>query len=203
MLFMKHAALLLTTTLFLSACGSTGINLATYRDSSVATPQQFTMCHGQGCTTQTRTGFTKGEWAKISALFKPKAKNAGAEREQIKKAIAMMERFTGARVGTKVDKAEAKAPKSDIFQMDCIDETANTTQYLELLARSGHLKWHRVTAPVHRGYFVDGAWPHNTATITDQKSGGTYVVDSFYFDNGHTPVIIPAKDWLAGWKPKR
>jgi hypothetical protein len=184
----------------LSACGNTGINLSAYRESS-STPDRFIQCHGQGCTTRSRTGFTSAEWKRVKAQMTPPAKNAEAERVKIAKTIAMMERLVGAHTGTQVDRAEAKAPKSDIFQMDCIDETANTAQYLKFLETAGLFTFHRVSDPVHRGFFINGMWPHNTASIQEKKSGVIYVVDAFYQDNGKPPAMIPKEIWVAGWRP--
>ena len=28
-----------------------------------------------------------------------------------------------------------------------------------------------------------------------------YAVDSSFYDNGAEPVILPLKEWLAGWEP--
>ncbi len=194
-------SLCLGTSLFLlSACGNTGINLSSYRYES-ATPESFVQCHGQGCTTRSRTGLTSAEWKRVKAQMTPPAKNAQAERMKIAKTIALMEKMVGAHTGTQADRAEAKAPKSDIFQMDCIDETANTTLYLEFLETADLLKFHRVSDPVHRGFFINGMWPHNTASIQEKKSGTIYVVDAFYQDNGKPPAIIPKDIWVAGWRP--
>lgn len=192
---------LIILSLICVACGSTGINLYPYTDHG-ATREQFRLCHGQGCTERTAAGFTNSEWKKISAIFKPSPKSSKVERERIAKAIAMMEQISGKKTGTAADKGEAKAPKSDTYQMDCIDETVNTNLYLNFLSRAGLLKYHTPARHIHRGYFVDGTWPHNTATIKEIKSGTVYVVDAFYRDNGQVPYILPAHEWLKGWRPE-
>jgi hypothetical protein len=191
---------IITLSLICAGCGSTGINLYPYTDAG-ATREQFRLCHGQGCTERTWAGFTDSEWKKITSIFKPSPKSPKIERERIAKAIALMEHISGKKTGTAADKGEAKAPKSDKYQMDCIDETVNTNLYLNLLSEVGLLKYHTPARHIHRGYFVDGTWPHNTATIKEIKSGTVYVVDAFYFDNGQKPSILPASEWLAGWRP--
>ena len=43
--------------------------------------------------------------------------------------------------------------------------------------------------------------PHNTAVIIEKISGDEFVVDSWFFDNGTPPVIVPLESWLAGYDP--
>lgn len=188
--------------LCLSACGSTGMNLYHYQDPA-ATPQDFTVCHGYGCTHRTYADFSDKEWRAITALFKKKPKDAAAERVQIGKAIAMMEKYAGAATGTSGDLGEARTRKEDQNQMDCIDETVNTSLYLKFLDSADLFTYHRVTTPRHRGYFIDGAWPHNTAAVRENASGDIWVVDSYYFANGHGPSIVRLDEWFAGWTPPK
>lgn len=196
---MKKYALL-TSVLALAACGSTGMNLNSYHDKD-ATREKFYVCHGYGCMYKTWAGFSEKEWAQISGLFKKKPKNAAAERAQIGKAIAMMEKYAGARSATSGDLGEARTRIEDDNQMDCIDETINTSLYLQFLDKAEFFHFHRYTQPAHRGYFIDGSWPHNTAAVRENASGNVWVVDSYYFANGHIPSIVPLTDWSRGWTP--
>lgn len=160
------------------------------------------ICHGYSCTHKSKGGFSKPEWEKIAAIFrKNPAKDSAGERSKIGKAIAMMERYSGAKTGTDDDDAEAVGIKRNIHQLDCIDETVNTTIYINLLQKAGLLKFHEMAEPTHRGYLIDGKWPHNTAVIREAGNGNPYVVDSFYRKNGEEPHIMPRAVWLAGWKP--
>lgn len=195
---MKYAALLFPL-LLLSAC-ATGISIQKYNDLP-ASPDSFMLCHGYSCTHQSKAGFSAAEWRKVGAIFKTPAKNAAAERARIAAAIAMMERFSGAKTGTDIDDAEAVGLKTGPKQMDCIDETVNTTHYIGFLQKEGWLAFHAGTEPTHRGYIVDGTWPHNTAVIREIETGALWAVDSFYRKNGEEPYIVPRAAWLAGWKP--
>lgn len=196
---MKKSGCLLAV-LFLCGC-ATGISTTKYNDLP-ATPDRFSICHGYSCTHKSEAGFSKTEWAAIAAIFKKApAHTASAERVKIGKALALMERYTGQKTGTSEDLPMAKTIKESAHQMDCIDETVNTTQYLDLLQQKSLLKFHQKTEPTHRGYFIDGSWPHNTAVIREKPSGALWVVDSFYRANGQEPYILPRSDWLAGWKP--
>lgn len=183
----------------LGAC-STGIPLEKYAPQKQAR-NDFTFCYGYSCKLRQQTGFTDKDWKQVEKIFRSKeAKNAAAEREKIAQSIALMERIIGAKTGTSHDFPEARGIKEDPAQMDCIDETMNTSRYLEFLEEGGLLQFHKRWRPIHRGYFING-WPHNTATIIENETGQRYAVDSFYRANGQEPYILRAEDWLAGWKP--
>lgn len=196
---MKYPLSLLPV-LFLGAC-ATGLPIQNYNTDPVA-KEQFTLCHGYSCTQKSAAGFSEKEWTAIAAIFTKKpAKTAEAERSKIGLAIARMEQYSGPKTGTDRDLPMAKGRKEDIWQLDCIDETINTTHYLRMLHKDGLLKFHTPTEPTHRGYILDGRWPHNTAVVRETESGALWAVDSFYRANGEEPYILPRADWLAGWKP--
>lgn len=113
----------------------------------------------------------------------------------------MMEGFVGAKTGTNQDMIEASRFKENQYQLDCIDETVNTSQYITMLHHAKLLRYYELAEPTHRGYFIDGRWPHNTAVIKDVSSDELWVVDSFYRGNGEPPYIVPREDWLNGWRP--
>lgn len=200
---MKHRARIVGTVFFtalLAGC-ATGIDTQKYNARST-TPESFTICHGYSCTHKSKAGFGKKEWNRIAAIFKKQpARNAKEERSKIAKAIALMEGITGAKTGTSVDMGQAVSFKENIYQLDCIDETVNTSQYIAMLQHAGLLKFYEGALPTHRGYFIDGRWPHNTAVIKGIKSGDLWAVDSFYRANGQEPYIVPRADWLSGWRP--
>lgn len=181
----------------LGAC-ATGINPDKY-NAEKTTRESFKLCHGYSCTYKSAAGFSDDEWKRIVKIFP--AKTAEEERSKIGRAIAMMEGFSGAKTGTSADLPMAVSFKENNYQLDCIDETVNTTHYIEFLQGAGLLKFHEITEPTHRGYFIDGRWPHNTAVVREKDSGMLFVVDSFYRANGEEPYILPRQDWLAGWKP--
>ena len=87
-------------------------------------------------------------------------------------------------------------------QLDCIDETSNTTTVLELLDRAGLLVWHEVRGPMSRFFVYDG-WPHTTAVIVETATGEAYAVDSWFHDNGQPAEVVPLEQWVAGWGPEQ
>ena len=194
------ALFIFVSVILLSGC-ATGIDPDKYNPDPVS-PKEFTQCHGYSCTQKSPTGFTDKEWASIQAVFKINAaKDAAEERSKIAAAIAKMERIIGSKTGTSEDLRMAVTFKENLNQLDCIDETVNTTHYLQMLQDAGLLKFHEPALPTHRGYFIDGRWPHNTAVIRQKEGNVLYVVDSFYRANGEEPYILLRKDWLAGWRP--
>ncbi len=198
---LKGAVFLFSCLLF-SSCSIGPLDPAQYSMSYVDVPEKFKICHGYGCVLRSNSFFSKYQWQNIASFFTPQTTDPVSERQQIAKAIALMETYSGLITGTHTDVAGAGFKMIDNKQMDCIDETLNTNQYLYFLKNNNLLVWHDVAKPIRRGYFVDGKWPHNTATVRELESGAIYTIDSWFFKNGEEPWIIPAKQWLAGSHPQ-
>ena len=162
-------------------------------------PSDFTICHGGTCEEVEHVVLAEQQWQQIRRLFNDNS-SAREERENIKRAIALLERIVGQLTDTYNDKAENKTDYETNHYMDCIDESTNTTIYLMLLVRDGLLTWHTVEDRGNRGYFFNG-WPHTTAVIKEKQTGQRYAVDSWFRDNGLQPYIIPFTKWKAGWRP--
>jgi hypothetical protein len=194
--------LLFCCLLVLSACaGGQGMSMAPYEYAD-ANPHNFVLCHGFGCSSKTRVELTKAEWKAVSAPLRRKAKTAVAERQNIAKAIGLMEKHVTVASGLKADSGQARTFEKDQAQMDCIDEAINTTHYLEFFAAQDLFKFHRVHEPVHRGYFINGVYPHNSAAVEETMTGQVYVIDSYYFDAGTPASVVPLNVWLAEWRPE-
>ena len=80
-------------------------------------------------------------------------------------------------------------------QMDCLDETANTTSLLVELDTRGLLAHHHVARPESRGFFFDGRYPHFTAVIVEGKAGIEWAVDPWRHAPGQRPDILPLSQW--------
>jgi hypothetical protein len=157
----------------------------------------LSVCYGHGCSQTTEVTLDESEFSSVRELFLD-VKHAAHEREQIASAIAMLEILAGAKTRTSTDRAGTGLAWPG--QMDCIDESANTTAYLALFAREGLLRWHAVEANATRGWLLFG-WPHTTAVIREVASGERFAVDSWFFDNGAAPAIVPLTLWRSGWTP--
>jgi len=165
-------------------------------------PGHFTICHGNTCRLISSVSLDAAQWRAVIAEFRPRPDDAGREREAIRRAVALLERFSGAQTGTAADLGRNAAGRGLAGQMDCIDEAANTTVYLSLLRDAGLLRFHQVEYRTNRGVFAfTGGIPHATAVIRDRDSGQRYAVDSWFLDNGEPPFIVPMADWRAGWEP--
>jgi hypothetical protein len=188
--------------LLLAGCATTATPQSYFARNDIPQPsiEKFPHCRGYGCHTIEPITLNKNEWAKIKKLFP--AKSASKEREQIAKAIGLFERMVGPITRTDEDLAGTYIHPGP-YQLDCVDESTNTTVYLNLLDQQGGLKFHDVTAPQTRVPFGVGIFAaHRTAVIRDKKTGIAYAVDSWFRDNGKDADIIPVSIWKQHWHPK-
>lgn len=196
---MKNIIVALLCSIAVSGC-ATGIQVKKYNPGE-AKKEAFKQCRGFGCSYLHETRFTDAEWKKVAAIFKNKpARTAKEERSKIASAIGLMERIIGKKTGADADLAEANMTTKTPYQLDCIDETTNTTHYLLFLQDAGLLKFHKEGNPIHRGYFING-WPHNTATIKELSNNQQWAVDSYFSAAGEEPFIVRRDSWLSYWHP--
>lgn len=154
----------------------------------------FPVCYGHECSRQQFVRLNDQQWQVIRALFLPAAASATEERGMIRRAIAQMEDFAGVLAGTSGDRGGNVAGAGMPGQMDCIDESVNTTTYLTLLQQDGLLRWHEVQERVRRSKWVlDVHW---TAVMHETAGGQSYAVDAWFLDNGEPPYIQRLEDWL-------
>lgn len=158
-------------------------------------PGEFVHCFDFGCKSRRGMDFSADQWQHLGDLFTRPARDAAEEKQRIRTAIALMERFAGALTGTDADRG-GNYPGVDLpRQQDCIDESTNTLQYLNALERRGWLTFHRVDLKQRRiVWFID----HWTATIREIASGERYAVDSWFRDNGEPPYLQRLEDWKRG-----
>ena len=150
-------------------------------------------CSDFGCKTKTPLTFSPQQWQRLNAIFARPALSAWLEKQQIRQAIALMEQYSGEVSGTHHDRG-GNYPGADLpHQMDCIDESTNTFQYLVALEELQLLKHHRVDQKYRRIIFIFSHW---TAAITEIGSERKFAVDSWYRDNGELPYIQSLEDWM-------
>ena len=167
------------------------------------TRDQVPVCYNHGCESVARVDLNDKLWQQVSRHFSPKAEDAKTELEQIRRAIAEMERITGELAGTSGDRSGDLAGIGTLSpQLDCIDESTNTTVYLTLFAQEDLLHWHSVEPTAHRGYLFFGGWPHYTAVVRDKISGQHWVIDSWFGNNGDPPDVLDLETWKDGWAPE-
>lgn len=165
------------------------------------TQSHFDICWGGGCAHHMATLLTEQEWAEVSQYFSSWPTSAQEEREAIALALGAMERVIGPKTGTLLDKAGTFGNAQYPGQLDCNDESINTTTYLKLFTHAHLLQFHQVMDIKTRRYFLNG-WPHTTAVIQEIATGERFAVDSWFHDNGEPAEIVPLTRWLDGWRPE-
>ena len=173
-----------------------------FRSEVIGEPlrERFSVCFDHSCRTIVTRAFSSPEWRRIAAALQPPAPDAAGERVAIARTLALMEQIIGVKTGTSGDRGGNLAGFGRQGQMDCIDESYNTTTYLKLLQQDGLLNFHKVMERSTRfGLFA--GMPHTTAVIRDVARRQDYAVDSWFFDNGEPPVILELDVWKTGWRP--
>lgn len=162
--------------------------------------EAFAVCHGYGCWKSRFAGLTRSQWQAVGAIFDPAPRDADEERARVRLAIGLIERSVGEALGTSSDKPRTPAAFDDPSQLDCVDESINTTTYLHLLARNGLLRWHRVGEPASRHAFL-AFGIHFTAVLVESATRNAYAVDSWFHANGEPAEVVELDRWRAGWEP--
>ena len=175
----------------LASLAAMALSLGLAAPPAVADPY-FVHCYDFRCNSRQEVRFDAAHWARLRALFAPAPADAAAERQAIRRAIAMMERFSGAIAGTAVDKGGNAQDYELPRQQDCIDESTNTWQYLVALDELGLLRYHAADLKYRRIVWFTTHW---TAAVIERASGERFAVDSWYRDNGELPLIQPLDDW--------
>ena len=157
----------------------------------------FEVCYDFGCRNQNEVVLDESEWQSVASIVD--AGDAAEERQQIKRAIARMESLVGHHTPTHKDLAmnlpvTDGVDNADLFpgQLDCIDESINTTRYLQLMASHGLLQFHSVLNRAYRRSFITQHW---AAKIEDVQTGRQYVIDSWFEKNGEPPVLVSSERW--------
>lgn len=151
------------------------------------------VCYNFGCATRQVIRIGPEEWREVAGWFQPAPRDAAAEREAVRRAIGWLEVVVGRHTPTHLDKARNDLlPSQADGQQDCVDESLNTTTYLRLLQAQGLLRWHRVVERAYRRAILDQHW---AGQLEEIATGERYVVDSWFSDNGHLPLVQPTRQW--------
>lgn len=165
-------------------------------------PSAFGYCRDHSCNRVVRLAFTETAWAETVEPLRSPSASAAEERERLKQVVGAFERRAARLAGTSGDRGGTMSAYGADGQLDCVDETANTTVLLLMLQRAGLLRWHQAAAPAGRGNLVDGLMPHRTAAILEPATGAEWAVDSWFHDNGVEPEVVTMALWLSGWSPE-
>jgi hypothetical protein len=192
----------LSVALTVSACAENANNLQTHYLDQYAnanpTLTDLTVCHGFYCAERTPATIRDDQWRRVTAVFKPRAKNARQERQQIARGVALIESIVGPQTGTNAHQWTHKnmyvLPNAgDLTQLDCIDTSVNTWTYMTLMERSGLFAFHKV-APLSYA-------PLRNTAVLHEINGGYFAIDASLVDIGVPPPIMPLATWLGSWPP--
>jgi hypothetical protein len=198
----------LALALAVAACAQNPHHLNTHYLDKFAptnpTPAHFTVCHGFNCVEQKQVSLSDDQWRRVAAVFKPRAKNAQLERQQIARAIALVETFVGPQAGIAAKQWTHKnllvwPNLGDLSQIDCVDASVNTWTYMTMMERAGMFQFHKVAQLSYAGSFTDPDL-RNTAVL-QQIDGGYFAVDASLVDHGTPPLVMPLAVWLDTWPP--
>ncbi|WP_417670445.1 hypothetical protein [Roseibium sp.] len=192
---------LLALGLVLSACASQANGDASgwYDGNGGLAPKanRIYVCHGFGCAYKTPVDFSASDLKRLQRILGKGSSSPAAERRAIAKAVAWQEKRVSAPVGSAKDVGGFDMHNAGVRgQMDCIDESTNTNSLLLVAQKNGYLKHHSASSPVARGFFLDGRYPHATATVREKRTGTVYAVDSWPLANGHPPRISELSVWM-------
>jgi len=158
---------------------------------------QFEVCYDFGCRTKAEINLSNEEWQSVQEIFT--ADNPIDERKQMKLAVARMEVLAGQYSPIHQDLAmnmpvlqSAADALNYSGQLDCIDESINTTLFLQMFSDHGWLQFHSVLDRAYRRSFITQHW---AAQVEDRLSGERYVIDSWFDENGALPVLVSSKRW--------
>lgn len=169
-------------------------------DPSRAAGDSLDICFQNGCAATAVVTLDDAILAELGGIFAG-ADDGPRERAAIARGIAALERYVGRRTGTDRDLGGTIAGAFRRGQMDCIDESTNTTRYLRLFAGRGWLRRHEVATPATRLPIPLGWWPHTTAVIRERATATSFAVDSWFEANGRPPHIVELGVWRRGWRP--
>jgi len=164
--------------------------------------RRFTYCNGFGCGSQFGMVFTPAEWDEIGRYFIG-TRDAADERERIARAMSRFEQIAGPKAGSEDDVGGTGMFDPGGGQLDCYAEASNTSVALQMMQRSGFLKFHVVDRVTMRGVpFGTLGLVHATATIKEISDGHLWVVDTWFFDNGGPTFVVDRDEWRGGWHPE-
>ncbi|WP_210485192.1 hypothetical protein [Microvirga antarctica] len=153
-------------------------------------------CHGYGCSRRLAVSLDGNVMPRAAALLKSGRASPEAERRALSEIVKVYTGQLAHDLGGEPDTPGSPPQMSGHYgQMDCIDETANTTSLLVELDSRGLLAYHHVERPQSRGLFIDGRYPHVTAVITENRDGTEWAVDPWRHAPGEKPDILPLSQW--------
>lgn len=152
-------------------------------------------CSGYGCIYTGQFSVSLKERAKLQKIMAGQT-TAADERRAIGVAIQKMEQIAKAKLRYQSDIGKAfQVNAGKRGQMDCVDESLNTTEYLFYLQGQGLLRFHKTRKHyAERGLLINGAYPHKSAVVVE-NNGSAWTIDSWPNDHAGAPQIMKLSVW--------
>lgn len=166
--------------------------------------ERLSVCFNYGCHSQVEVVYSDTQLHELAGMLLGSADAVG-ERQAISVAVGRMLGWAGTQSPIGADRGGNYSDAAVYGMMDCIDHSTTTTRLLKLMDKRGWLRYHRVLDPESRRRFL--VFEHYSAQIEEnaenlptmtESGSGRFVVDSWFFDNGHPAVVLPLASWLAG-----
>jgi len=163
-------------------------------DSSETNPKDIPVCYNFGCAVKKHISLTTAEWTAVALIFQPQTESAEIERMRVGKAIAKLEQLAGTYTPIHRDIGYNLGEGATFpGQLDCIDESINTTTFLHLLEDHNLLKHHKVVDRAYRQAIFNQHW---SGQLEELSTNERFVFDTWFRHNGELPIIQKTNDWL-------
>ncbi len=175
-----------------------------YCSLAAGSVERVTVCFNYGCLSQAEVEFADDQLKALQTLLE-RATSPAEERQALGEAVGLLLGWAGQQSPIGADRGGNYADNAVYGRMDCIDHSKTTTRLLLLIEKRGWLRFHRVLEPALRVRFL--LFQHYSAQIEEigpSETGampGRFVVDSWFFDNGHPAAVMPLAAWMAGEGP--
>ena len=175
--------------------------------------ERVSVCYNYGCLAQSVVEISDERLAEVGRLLH-ETTDAEGERAAIARIVGRMLGWAAEQTPIGADRGGNYADEGVYGRMDCIDHSTTTTRLLRMIEAKGMLRFHHVLDPVLRRRFL--LFEHYSALIEERKPGASdcgcdgetepdpsaqFVVDSWFFDNGHPAVVMPLARWKSGESP--
>jgi hypothetical protein len=169
--------------------------------------EAIAICFDYGCLHEEAAIFSDAQLEQIRQML---AVSSSPEQERAIVALAVGKLYAWAGKQTPIwaDRGGNYHDDEVPGRMDCIDHSTTTTRFLEMLEFRGWLRFHKVLDPVWRYRFIISQ--HASAAIEElgpvrdpeHPEPESYVVDTWFRDNGQPAVILPLEEWRGGGGPE-
>jgi hypothetical protein len=157
---------------------------------------ELRICHAFGCRMQESLRLEPWELMALMGYLATPAPDPPSERLRLSHAVGLLEVLVGGHTPTYRDQPGNPIDARGPGQLDCIDESRNSTTYLRLFENLGWLRWHRVVERAYRApLLLDQHW---SAQIEELASGKRWVIDSWPRGHGEPALVQLSSHWR--WK---